>query len=158
MEFNDNLNSRKNKKKFLLPAFFIFLAVGMLMFNSSIFIAGSDSNSNSNYNLKDGLSLNYYPSDTMQKEVEYQTSQINNETGENETITKTKKENIDIIKVTDSDFVKDNDKVEINLDIELTEIGQILSGAPGQMDYSECADELNEKGYTYNDGSFDSEI
>src|SRR6056297_894574 len=149
-------NSRENKKK-ILPVFFTFLVVGMI-FSFSYLALSQTTDSNTNIKEKD-LSLNIYPSDTIQKEIEYTTTQINNQTGENETITKTRYKNTDIIKVTNSDFyIKDNGNVEINLDIELTEIGQILSGAPGQMDYIECANELNNKNYTFNGGSFTSTI
>ncbi|HMA69680.1 MAG TPA: LamG domain-containing protein, partial [Candidatus Mcinerneyibacterium sp.] len=149
-------NSRENKKK-ILPVFFTFLVVGMI-FSFSYLALSQTTDSNTNIKGKD-LSLNIYPSDTIQKEIQYTTTQVNNQTGENETITRTKHKNTDIIKVTNSDFyIKDNGNVEINLDIELTEIGQILSGAPGQMDYIECANELNNKNYTFNGGSFTSTI
>jgi len=153
---NGILNSWENKK-FVFPAvFFLFIAVGLMIAHSSFILADPDSNSD--FNKKD-LSLNIYPSDTIQKEIQYTTTQINNQTEQNETITKTRYKNTDIIKVTNSNFNKrENGEVEINLDIELTEIGQILSGAPGQMDYSEASNELNNKGYIFKDGSFNSSI
>ena len=153
---NDILNSWENKKYIFPAVFFLFIAVGLMIAHSSFILADPDSNSD--FNKKD-LSLNIYPSDTIQKEIEYTTTQVNNQTGENETITKTRYKNTDIIKVTNSDFyIKDNGNVEINLDIERSDLGEKLSGPPGHFNPSSIAVDLNKEGYTFNGGSFDSSI
>src|SRR6056297_1039050 len=149
-------NSRENKKK-ILPVFFTFLVVGMI-FSFSYLALSQTTDSNTNIKGKD-LSLNIYPSDTIQKEIQYTTTQVNNQTGKNETITRTKHKNTDIIKVTNSDFyIKDNGNVEINLDIERSDLGEKLSGPPGHFNPSSIAVDLNKEGYTFNGGSFDSSI
>src|SRR6056297_1271785 len=149
-------NSRENKKK-ILPVFFTFLVVGMI-FSFSYLALSQTTDSNTNIKGKD-LSLNIYPSDTIQKEIQYTTTQVNNKTGKNETITKTRYKNTDIIKVTNSDFyIKDNGNVEINLDIERSDLGEKLSGPPGHFNPSSIAVDLNKEGYTFNGGSFDSSI
>src|SRR6056297_2097092 len=154
---NNILKNRRENKKKILPVFFTFLVVGMI-FSFSYLALSQTTDSNTNIKGKD-LSLNIYPSDTIQKEIQYTTTQVNNKTGENETITKTRYKNTDIIKVTNSDFyIKNNGNVEINLDIKRSDLGEKLSGAPGHFNPSSIAVDLNKEGYTFNGGSFDSSI
>lgn len=62
------------------------------------------------------------------------------------------------IEVVDTDLEKiGDDHYDVRVDVELTEVGQILSGPPGQMEYEEAAKELNDKGYRVNGGDWTAE-
>ena len=93
----------------------------------------ADNNTSTFSSTIDDVGLSYHYTDTIQKLVDPDAE-----------LPEDRYENDYIYSVEETYLEKDGDEFKVDIDIVFTEIGILLSGAPGQMNYSEAADKLNE--------------
>ena len=116
------------------------LAVTLILFSIIGFVSAESSFDFSS--ATDNTGLTYSATDTIQ--------QYNDTSGEYENTYIVDVENTELEQVSDSNY-------DVQVDLELTEVGQILSGPPGQMEYDEAAERLNEKGYRFEGSEWTAE-